>query len=132
MQETAKQKHDMQQLIGNTLRIGVTIACLIALVGGMIYLARHGSEPMKDYSHFSYTDASFHPSEYTTLSGIFSGLGSLTAYSWIQLGVLALILTPIMRVVMSLLDFAREHDWLYCAITATVLAIIIANSLGAF
>lgn len=132
MQETAKQKHDMQQLIGNTLRIGVTIACLIALVGGVIYLARHGAEPMKDYTHFSYTDPSFHPSEYTTLGGIFSGLGSLTAYSWIQLGVLALILTPIMRVVMSLLDFARERDWLYCAITSTVLAVIIANSLGAF
>ena len=41
--EAERQKYDMQQLIGNTLRIGVSLACLVAFVGGIIYLAKHGS-----------------------------------------------------------------------------------------
>ena len=32
--EAERQKYDMQQLIGNTLRIGVSLACLVAFVGG--------------------------------------------------------------------------------------------------
>lgn len=31
--EAERQKYDMQQLIGNTLRIGVSLACLVAFVG---------------------------------------------------------------------------------------------------
>lgn len=121
-------RHDIQQLIGNTLRWGVTVACAIAAVGGLLFLWKHGAEPMTDYSHFAYADA--HPADYTTLSGIFAGLGALNARSWIQAGVIALLLTPILRVALSLVDFLQERDWLYAAITAVVLAIIIANSLG--
>ncbi len=125
-----KKKHDIQQLVGNTLRWGVTISCAIAFVGGILYLLQHGADPMPDYTRFSYADA--HPAEYTTLGGIFGGLASLSAASWIQLGVIALLLTPIMRVVLSLFDFVQERDWLYAGITATVLAIIISNSIGGF
>lgn len=121
---------DLQQLIGNTLRWGVTIACILAAIGGALYLWHHGSEPMPDYSHFDYNDPACHPAEYTTLEGIWQGVLNGTARSWIQLGVIALILTPIMRVVLSLVDFVRERDWLYAAITAVVLAVIIGNSLN--
>lgn len=123
-----QSKHDIQQLIGNTLRWGVSVACVIAFVGGIIYLWKHGGEEMKDYTHFSYTDA--HPAEYTTLRGIFGGVAAMNAVSWIQMGVIALLLTPILRVLLSFIDFLQERDWLYAAITATVLAIIISNSLG--
>lgn len=125
-----KKRHDIQQLIGNTLRWGVSIACFIAFLGGVVYLWKHGGEPMPDYTYFSY-DAE-HPATYTTLSGIFAGLWEGEAYSWIQLGVIALLLTPIMRVVLSLVDFVQERDWLYAAITAVVLAIIIVNSIGGY
>lgn len=119
---------DIKQLIGNTLRIGVFTACFIALVGGIIYLWKHGADPMPDYSHFSYSEA--HPEEYTTLSGIWAGILDMNAYSWIQAGVIALLLTPILRVTLSLFDFLRERDWLYAFITSVVLAIIISNSLS--
>jgi uncharacterized membrane protein len=119
---------DIKQLIGNTLRIGVFTACFIALVGGIIYLWKHGADPMPDYSHFSYNDA--HPEAYTTLDGIWAGILDMNAYSWIQAGVIALLLTPILRVTLSLFDFLRERDWLYAFITSVVLAIIISNSLS--
>lgn len=120
-----RKKHDIQKLIGNTLRRGVTLACLLALFGGILYLLHHGSEPMPDYTHFSGGDPA-----YTTLSGIFSGLGSFQAREWIQLGVIALILTPIMRVALSLVDFLEDRDWLFSVITAIVLAVIITSSLA--
>ena len=119
---------DIKQLIGNTLRIGVFTACFIALVGGIIYLWKHGADPMPDYSHFSYNDA--HPEAYTTLGGIWACILDMNAYSWIQAGVIALLLTPILRVTLSLFDFLRERDWLYAFITSVVLAIIISNSLS--
>lgn len=118
----------IQILISQTLRIGVSIACVIAAVGGIIYLVSHGGDSMPDYTHFSYAEA--HPAEYTTLGGIFAGLGRMDARSWIQLGVIALILTPILRVLLSLVDFLKERDWLYAAITSIVLAVIIGNSLA--
>lgn len=118
----------IQILISHTLRVGVTIACVIAAIGGAIYLWSHGSEAMPDYTHFAYADQ--HPAEYTTLGGILGGLARWNAYSWIQLGVIALILTPILRVLLSLVDFLKEHDWLYAAISAIVLAVIISNSLA--
>ena len=129
--EAEQQKYDMQQLIGNTLRIGVTLACIIAFIGGIIYLTSHGSEAfnIETYRNFEYGHAEAH-AEYTTLTGIWQGLTSGTAFGWIQTGVIILLLTPIMRVLLSLLDFIKQHDWLYAVITAVVLGVIISNSLG--
>lgn len=124
-------KHDLQQVIGNTLRWGVTIACTIAAIGGIVYLVRHGGETMPDYTTFDYAKASAE-TDYTTLAGIWYGVMGGSGRSLIQLGVIALLLTPITRVVLSLLDFIQEHDWLYAAITAVVLAVIICNSLEGF
>lgn len=123
---------DMQQLIGNTLRAGVTAACLIACIGGLIYLVQHGGEPMKDYSHFSYDKALLPEGyeQYTTLHGILAGVLSMSAVGWIQLGVIALLLTPIMRVVLSWCDFYKQRDWLYVGITSAVLAVILYSVLS--
>lgn len=124
-------KHDLQQIIGNTLRWGVTIACTIAAIGGIIYLSRHGGEALPDYTVFD-PDTAAGQTDYTTLDGIWAGVLGGSGRSFIQLGVLALILTPITRVVLSLFDFLQERDWLYSAITAVVLAVIISNSIGGF
>lgn len=115
---------DMRKAIGNALRIGVTAACTIAIISGIYYLIIHGSEPMPDYTKFS-----GEPASYTTLTGILNGVIHLAAKDWIQLGVVVLMLTPIIRVVLSIIDFARQRDWLYVVITAIVLLVIIGNSL---
>ena len=119
---------NIQILIARTLRWGVGIACLIGLVGGILYLVHHGSEPFDPsvYRKFSYS--SHHAPELTTLGGILSGFSRFTPVGWIQTGVLVLILKPILRVALSLIDFLKERDWLYAFITAVVLAVILINS----
>lgn len=108
-------------IISRTLRFGVLTACAIALVGGVAYLIQHGGESAPDYANFRGAQPS-----YTTFGGIFS----FSAYGFIQVGVIALLLTPIMRVVLSLIDFINRRDWLYAAITALVLAVIFVNSIA--
>lgn len=123
--ETTKQKKDMQQLIGNTLRIGVIAACIVAAIGGAAYLIHHGGEPMPDYTKFH-----GEPAAYTSLGGIWDGVKHLHAREWMQMGAIFLILTPIARILLSLFDFARERDWLYVVITSIVFLVILFNSLS--
>ena len=120
---------DIQQLIGNTLRWGVILACLLASIGGIYYLLQHGLDTVPDYRHFDVASAAAQ-SNITTFNGLWEGILHGDAASCIQVGVIVLILTPVARVVLSLFDFIVERDWLYMAITALVLSIIVSNSLG--
>ena len=118
MESSSNSKNNMNALIGNTLRIGVFTACLIALIGGIWYLVTSSDSTLPDYSEF-----------HTTFEGIFKSVLSFSAAGWVQLGVIVLMLTPVMRVVLSLVDFSIQRDWLYVVITGIVLFIIIMNSL---
>ncbi len=115
----------LPETISRVLRWGVLTACAICLVGGGIYLILHGSEPAPDYITFHGQQP-----EYTTVGGIFGGFFRFSAYGLIQVGVITLLLTPILRVVLSLIDFINQRDWLYAAITAFVLAVIFVNSVA--
>lgn len=120
-------KPDLQQFIGTALRWGVSLACVVAVIGGVFYLIAHGAEPIPDYGTFHHESAS-----YTTLTGIWEGVMALQAKELIQLGVLLLILTPVVRVALSLVTFSLERDWLYVGITAIVFLIIIGNAFSSY
>jgi uncharacterized membrane protein len=47
----------------------------------------------------------------------------------IALGLLALLLTPVLRVLVSVVMFALERDWLYTGITLLVFVILIVSFL---
>ena len=124
-------KHiDMQLLLSRTLRWGVGVSCVVAFVGGLLYLLHCGNEPfcLADYRRFSYATAA-DPS-YTSLPAILGGSLGFTPVGWIQTGVLLLIRPPSWRVGLSFFSFVDERGWLYAAITAVVLAVIISNSLS--
>ena len=115
---------DIQQLIGQVLRYGVLISGAVAIIGGIWYLFQHGS----GIPH--YTTFNGEPAGYTSLSGILKGLGQGSATEIIQLGVVILIATPILRIVFSLLAFILEKDRLYVLITLIVLSIILFSMFG--
>ena len=105
--------------LGNLLRLGVMIAAGIALLGGCIYLLRHGGDSLSYHT--------FHRGSATLRSpiGILGDAVMLHARGIIQLGVLVLIATPIARVLFSVFGFLRERDRLYVAVTFIVLAILV-------
>ncbi len=116
--------YDVEQLIGQILRYGVLISGMIAVAGGILYLWQKGS----GIPH--YTAFNGEPAGYTSLTGIINGISKGSATEIIQLGVVVMIATPILRIIFSLVSFIVEKDRLYVLITLIVLAIITFSMFG--
>jgi len=115
----------MEDIIGNLLRAGVSLSAVVVFAGGCIYLARHGHEPA-DYWVFH-----GEPSELRGVIGVLRQVFSGRGRGVIQLGLLLLIATPVVRVAFSVWGFAEEQDRMYVAFTLIVLTILLYSLLGA-
>jgi uncharacterized membrane protein len=111
--------------VGNLLRFGVILAAIVAAIGGIMYLTVHGML-VADYSVFR-----GEPDELRSLRDVVVGAFQLRSASVIQLGLLLLIATPIARVAISLVAFARQRDRMYVLITAIVLGLLLYGLIGA-
>ncbi len=114
----------MEIIIGNLLRTGVMLSATVVLIGGILYLARHGGEPA------NYRVFHGEPAEYRKVSGIFGQVFARRGRGIIQLGLLLLIATPVARVAFAIWGFAKEHDRMYVVFTVIVLAILLYSLLG--
>jgi uncharacterized membrane protein len=114
----AHEDFELEQRLGTLLRGGVILSAAVTLIGGIMYLAAHGSAPA------SYHTFTGEPAELRTVGGVIAGVARGDSKSIIQLGVLLLIATPIARVFMSVIGFARERDWMYVACSLLVLALL--------
>ena|SRR5947209_5351569 len=115
--------YKLEQLIGNLLRAGVFLAAAFVLIGGIFYLAQHGS------GHPDYHSFRPEASALRTVSGVVKDAAALDSRGIIQLGLLLLIFTPIARVIFSAIGFALERDYLYVAITLIVLGVLLYSLL---
>jgi uncharacterized membrane protein len=115
--------HEMEMVIGNLLRAGVIVSAAVVFLGGLIYLFRHGSS-MASYKVFQRV-----PADLCSVGGIVKNCLELHGRGLIQLGLLLLIATPVARVALSILAFARKRDYLYVAATSAVLCILIFSIL---
>ncbi len=120
--------HRIEIILGNLLRAGVLISASVVLWGACIFLYHHA------HNHADYRVFKGEPSEFRTISGVIrsviNGRGWSQGRSWIQLGLLLLIATPIIRVAFSIVGFALERDRLYVVFTLIVLAILLYSLLG--
>ncbi len=114
----------MEQIIGNLLRIGVIIAAAMVFIGGVLYLIHYGTIS-PDYRVFR-----GEPSDLRRLSGIVTDTFSLRSRGIIQLGLLLLIATPVARVVFSVFGFALQRDYTYVIVTLIVLGVLIYSLAG--
>ncbi|MGH9584216.1 MAG: DUF1634 domain-containing protein [Bryobacteraceae bacterium] len=112
---------DIERMVSILLRAGVIVAGVVVFGGGVLYLLRHGAE-VADYRTFH-----GQPAMDRVVARIFSGALALRARSVIQLGVLALIATPILRVALSLVGFALERDRTYAIVTTIVLCVLLGS-----
>lgn len=115
---------DIQALIGNVLRAGTVISISIVFIGGIVYLYRHG-QTVAGYQVFTgVPDFLQHP------GSLITSAFNLRGQAIIQLGIILLIATPILRVICSAVGFAIEKDYLYVGISILVLLIIFASLLN--
>jgi uncharacterized membrane protein len=114
----------LELLMSNLLRAGVMSAAAVVLAGGIAYLAQHGRQPV------SYRQFHGEPEQLKSLGGIVSSAIHLHTAGIVQLGVLLLIATPVMRVAFAVVAFFLERDYMYTVVSLIVLAILLYSIVG--
>jgi uncharacterized membrane protein len=103
----------MDEIIARLLRIGVALAAALVLAGGIAYVASTG-RTVPDYRRFQ-------PQ--------MQGLAAIRVLPWpevlIEIGLLALIATPVARVIFCLFAFVVERDRMYVGFTLAVLVVLL-------
>jgi uncharacterized membrane protein len=117
--DTKNVSQKMETWIGNILRVGVIVSAVLVLLGGILYLYRYGT------TGSGYATFKGEPERLKGIYGILTSALSFHSSGIIQLGLLCLIATPIMRVLFSLGIYAKQKDTLYVLITSIVLLLLI-------
>lgn len=106
------QTERIENAIGIVMRIGVCVAAAIMIIGLIMLFVKH--------------DASFDVNQ-MSIGYLISKIKVFDPCAIMMLGIFALILTPVLRVVSTIFLFAHEKDKLYTAITIFVFVIIITS-----
>lgn len=109
----------LRALLSGILLAGVGTAAVL-LLGGLLSAALVGwTGSLRGLAATTHAVGDF--------SGFAGHLAELRPFAIAQAGLLVLLATPVLRVAASLVAFAFEGDRLYAAITAVVLAILLAS-----
>ena len=123
-----RDPESMNVIIGKVLRYGVLFSAAVTVIGALELLLSKGSLSTLGFLNYN-SNVVPHDGISVSLSGLASGLASLSPFSWIELGVILLIATPVSRVLISVFLFAAERDRMYVVITAVVLALLLFSML---
>jgi uncharacterized membrane protein len=114
----------LEKMVAWVLRTGVMIAAAVVLGGGVCYvIGRTADESAAKKFHGE-------PAQYRNVRQIAESAFSGDCRAIIQLGLLLLIATPVLRVALSLAGFTLERDRTYMTVTAIVLAILVLSLTG--
>lgn len=108
----------LNQAIGRILQVGVIVSSVVICCGLILSFAHSDQVNGQDLLTFPHT-----------LGEVGAGLLALRAQAFIALGLLLLIATPVVRVAVSIVGFAREHDRRYVLIASLVLLILLLSFL---
>lgn len=106
------------------LRVGVTLAAAIVIVGGILYLIHNGHDIPQDHIFRG------EPADLRQIPGVLQDVLALKGRGIIQFGILLLILTPVARVAFSVFAFWQQRDRLYIIVTLIVLVILVHGLLS--
>jgi uncharacterized membrane protein len=124
MQPLTWADEKIEKIVGVLLQVGVFVSGAIVFAGGILYLVKFGR------STASYHTFAGESIELRSVHLVVSGAFHLDGLAVIQLGLLLLIATPVVRVIFSLVAFWLERDRIYVIFTAIVLAILLFSLLG--
>lgn len=120
-----KEAPRLEVQLGWLLRLGVIASAAVILAGGAVYLARHWDEPVPDRGKFAPVRPAY-SEPVAIVEAALEGQGRAI----IQLGLLLLIATPVLRVAYSAQAFARRRDRAYTVIALVVLAVLLYGLLS--
>jgi uncharacterized membrane protein len=117
----------MEILISRVLRAGVIVAAALIAAGALLFLIQ-GPGPGDPTSLAQLDSRSSLPFSVSPRT-IWQGVTHLRAAAVIELGLLVLILTPVARVGMTVVLFAKQRDRTFVAITTVVLLVLLVGLL---
>lgn len=109
----------IETMVAGLLRAGVLLAGVVVLVGAVLYLARYGSAA----PHYAVFRGE--PENLRSVPGIVSRATTGHPRGIIQLGLLILVATPVARVVVASLAYARAREYRYVVLGLTVLGVLL-------
>jgi uncharacterized membrane protein len=115
---------DLNRSVGNLLRLGVILSVVISFLG-FVKLFFEGFTMPKEYKDLGSNTGNI-------LTEFWFGLLKLEGKSIIELGILILILTPLMRIIFALVGYVREKDYTYIIISVIVLFIMFISFMMGF
>jgi uncharacterized membrane protein len=112
-------------LISAVLRIGVLTSLAIILLGTVLTFLHHPSylSSRAELARLTQPGAAVPH----TLGEVLEGVRARRGQAIIALGLLLLILTPVVRVAVSIFAFVAQRDWPYVLITSCVLVLLILS-----
>lgn len=113
----------LQHVVSLVLRVGVLVSAGVGLGAAVFNLARHGGDTVvfKPFRGTPEADRHVHSILQNALAG--------QPHAWMMLAILLLLLTPIVRVIVSLAGFIKERDRVYVVVTAIVLLTLLGSLL---
>lgn len=111
--------HEVEQIVGRLLQLGVLLATVVVLIGGAMLLATHGGDVA------SFRVFRGESSTLRSVSAAIRGAFSLDPRGMVQLGLVLLIATPVARVALTLGAFLLQRDRLYVLLTTVVLVLLL-------
>ena len=115
----------VELLISRLLRTGVVTSLTVIILGTILTFIHHPSftNSPKDLARLTKPGAAFPRS----LKQVVQGARSLEGRAVVVAGLLLLILTPVLRVAVSIGAFVFEEDPVFVLITSIVLALLVAS-----
>jgi uncharacterized membrane protein len=122
-----EETRKIESILSVLLRIGVCASLAIILFGTIVTFVHHPSyrQSAADLPHLIGEKAEFPH----TLGQTWSALREFRGQAIVIVGLLLLILTPVMRVTISIFAFAYEEDWNFVWITSVVLLFLVISFL---
>lgn len=109
---------DLNRSVGNLLRLGVILSVVTSLIGFVKLFTEGFKMPKK------YTSLDMGNSSEKVWGHFWNSLCKGEGMAIIQLGILLLIFTPLMRIIFALIGYLKEKDYVYVIISSIVLAIM--------
>ena len=117
-----RHKRDLEASLATLLTAGTALAAAVLFLGLAGYL-RNDSARTLDFR-------TFNPTEHSSVFSVFRDAMKLEGAGIMQLGVVLLILTPVTRVLFTLLAFLYKRDWMYVVVTVIVLGVLCYGLFG--
>ncbi|HXX91952.1 MAG TPA: DUF1634 domain-containing protein [Acidimicrobiales bacterium] len=112
------------------LRIGLALSMAVLVVGTLVTLAAASTSAQAGRTVGALRHGAAHPGGLAiprSVGAVARGLAHGQGPAIVLLGVLLLVLTPISRVAVSAVVYAREHDTTFVVISVVVFALLVAS-----